>query len=264
MENKNGLKILVVPDSHADYKDKRLDRFDWLGKMIVDEQPDIVVDIGDRADMPSLSVYDKGTKGFEGRRYTKDLEAVHTANKKILAPLRALQKKQRKNKKKVYQPELIITLGNHEHRILRACNSSAELDGFLSYGDLQYDGWDVYDFLEVVERGGVLFSHYFVSGLMGTPIGGVNSARSHINKLHRSTVSGHSHLLDYSEATSVAGQKFQTLVCGCYLEDKPEWASEQQFKQWSSGICILDNVKDGNYDLRTIGIKTMEKKYGSK
>ena len=255
-------KILVIPDSHADYKDKRLDRFDWLGQLIVDERPDIVVDIGDRADIPSLSVYDRGTKGFEGRRYTKDLEAVHIANKKILAPLRALQKKQRKNKKRVYQPELIITLGNHEHRILRACNSSAELDGFLSYGDLGYDGWDMYGFLEIVERGGVNFSHYFVSGLMGQPIGGVNAARAHLSKLHCSTVSGHSHLLDYAEVTTVAGKKIQSLVCGCYLEDKPGWASQQQFEQWSSGICILDNVEDGTYDLRTISIKTMEEMYG--
>ena len=256
------MKILVIPDSHADYKDKRFDRFDWVGRMIVDERPDIVVDIGDRADIPSLSVYDRGTKGFEGRRYTKDLEAVHEANKRILAPLRALQKKQRKNKKKVYNPELIITLGNHEQRILRACNASAELDGFLSYADLKYDGWDVYDFLQVVERGGVLFSHYFTSGLMGQPIGGVNSARSHLSKLHRSTISGHSHLLDYAEVTTATGDKLQSVVVGCYLEDKPGWASEQQFAQWSSGIVVLDNVENGTFDLRTISIKTMEERYG--
>lgn len=256
------MKILVIPDSHADSNDKRLDRFDWLGKMIVDERPDIVVDIGDRADLPSLSTYDKGTKGFEGRRYKKDLAVVHEANKRILAPLRKLQMKQRNNKKKVYKPELILTLGNHEQRILRACNASPELDGHLSYDDLNYEGWDVYDFLQVVERGGVLFSHYFVSGLMGTPIGGINSARSHLLKLHRSTISGHSHLFDYAEVTTVAGDKLQATVVGCYLEDKPAWATQQQFKQWSSGIVILDNVEKGNYDLRTISIKTMEEMYG--
>lgn len=256
------MKILVIPDSHADYKDKRLDRFDWLGKMIVDEQPDIVVDIGDRADIPSLSTYDKGTKGFEGRRYHKDLEAVHEANRRILAPLKKLQKKQRKGRRKVYKPELIITLGNHEQRIKRACNASAELDGFLSYDDLKYDDWDVYDFLEVVERGGILFSHYFASGLLGKPIGGVHGARSHISKLYHSSVSGHSHLLDYAESYTVSGKKLQALVCGCYLEDKPDWATWQQFNQWSSGLIILDNVNKGNYDLRTISIKSVEELYG--
>lgn len=256
------MKILVIPDSHSDGEDKRPDRFKWLGQMIVDEQPDIVIDIGDRADMPSLSTYDRGTKGFEGRRYLKDLKAVHTANKLILAPLKSLQRHQRKNKKKVYNPELLMTLGNHEQRILRACNASPELDGHLSYGDLKYDDWNTFDFLEVIERGGVKFSHFFVGGLMGKPIGGVNAARSHISKLHCSTVSGHSHLLDYAEDVDAGGNKIQALVVGWYGEDKPAWATEQQFKLWSSGIVVLDNVENGNYDLRVIGIKTMEKLYG--
>lgn len=256
------MKIIVCPDSHADAEDERLDRFSWFGKMIVDERPDIIVDIGDRADLPSLSTYDKGTKGFEGRRYLKDLEAVHEANKRILAPLRALQKHQRKHRKKVYQPELILTLGNHEQRILRACNASPELDGHLSYADLKYEGWDVYDFLEIVEREGIKFSHYFASGLMGKPIGGINAARSHINKLYCSTISGHSHLFDYAEDVDAVGNKIQSLVVGCYVEDKPAWAGQQQFQQWSSGMVVLDNVKDGNYDLRVVSIETMEKLYG--
>lgn len=257
-------KILVIPDSHSDAEDKRFDRFDWLGKMIVDELPDIVIDIGDRADMPSLSVFDKGTKGFEGRRYTKDLAAVHEANRRILAPLRKLQKHQRKHKKKIYNPELIMTLGNHEYRILRACNTSPELDGFLSYDDLKFDGWDVRPFLEIVTRGEVNFSHYFVSGLMGQAIGGVNAAKSHTMKLYESTVSGHSHLYDYSETTTVTGRKLQNLVVGWYGEDQPAWTSDQQFAQWSAGIIVLENVADGNYDLRRIGMATMESRYGSR
>ena len=256
-------KILVVPDSHADAEDKRLDRFDWLGQMIVDERPDIVVDIGDRADMPSLSTYDKGTKGYEGRRYLRDLAAVHEANRRILAPLKALQKHQRKHKKKVYNPELIITMGNHEQRILRACNSSPELDGHLCYGDLQYEkDWKVFDFLDIVERGGVNFSHYFAGGLMGKPIGGVNAARAHINKLFVSTVSGHSHLLDYAEDVDAVGRKIQSLVVGCYLEDRPAWANPQQFAMWSSGIVMLENVVNGTYDWKVTNIKTMEELYG--
>ena len=256
------MKILVIPDSHSDVEDKRLARFSWLGQLIVDERPDIVVDIGDRADLPSLSTYDKGTKGFEGRRYTKDLAALHEANDLLMKPLRDLQEKQRANKKAVYKPRLVITLGNHEQRIKRACNSSTELDEFLSYKDLGYEGWEQHEFLDVVEIEGILFSHYFASGLMGKPIGGVNAARSHVSKLHRSTVSGHSHLLDYAEDVDGNGNKLQSVVVGCYLEDKPAWATDQQFQQWSSGIVILDNVSSGTFDLRTISIKTMENLYG--
>ena len=34
----------------------------WIGKYIVDKQPDVIVMIGDFADMPSLSSYDVGKK----------------------------------------------------------------------------------------------------------------------------------------------------------------------------------------------------------
>ena len=62
---------LVVPDIHA-HPDHNNDRADWLGKLILDIKPDVVVNIGDMWDMPSMSSYDKGTKGFYGRSYRKD------------------------------------------------------------------------------------------------------------------------------------------------------------------------------------------------
>ena len=54
--------LLVIPDCHAapEYDN---DRFTALGNFIVDEQPNIIVCLGDFGDMPSLSSYDKGTKG---------------------------------------------------------------------------------------------------------------------------------------------------------------------------------------------------------
>lgn len=257
-----GTNILVIPDSHA-APNESLERFRWLGKFIVDRRPDIIVDIGDRADLPSLSTYDKGTKGFEGRRYTDDLEAVHEANRLMLEPLKKLQRKQRRNKKKVYNPHKVITLGNHEHRILRAANSSPELSGFLSYDDLRYhEDWEVHDFLDIVTIEGVSFSHYFVSGVMSRPIGGVNAARSQILKTHTSCVSGHSHLLDYAEDTDASGSKIQSLVCGCYVEDNPAWNTDQAFDKWSSGIVMLNDVKDGTYDLEQISIERIERTYG--
>jgi hypothetical protein len=58
---------LVIPDQHAhpDFHNKRAD---WLGQLIKELRPDVVINIGDAADMPSLSSYDKGTKGFQGRK----------------------------------------------------------------------------------------------------------------------------------------------------------------------------------------------------
>lgn len=261
--HKKRLKIMVIPDSHA-APGESMERFKWLGKAIVDEKPDVIVDIGDRADMPSLSTYDKGTKGFEGRRYKEDIASVHTANKLILKELHKLQDKQRDAKLKLYKPRLVMCLGNHEHRIVRAVNSTPELYGTLSYDDLGYeaDGWEVYDFLDHVEIQGILFSHYFVSGVMSRPIGGVNAARSQILKTHRSCVSGHSHLFDYAEDTDACGKKVQSLVCGVYVEENPPWNTTQAFDKWSSGIVLLHDAVDGTYDMEQISLERMKRRYG--
>ena len=49
---------LVIPDSHA-MPTHNNDRYEWLGKFIFDIRPDVVIDIGDSADMESLCSWDK-------------------------------------------------------------------------------------------------------------------------------------------------------------------------------------------------------------
>ena len=78
-KEKEILKILVIPDSHAhpDYDNKRAD---YLAKLIIDETPDVVVNIGDKWDFNSLSSYDKGKRSFHGRSYKKEV-AGHSASR---------------------------------------------------------------------------------------------------------------------------------------------------------------------------------------
>jgi hypothetical protein len=257
------LDILLIPDSHAG-PGKSLERFKWIGQYLIDEQPDICVDIGDRADMPSLSSFDKGKKSFEGRRYKDDINAARRANKYLTKPLLDLQEKQRLDKKKIYKPDLHITMGNHEERILRVCQNNPELDGFLSYADLQYEkwGWNQHEFLDIIEIQGILFSHYFVSGVMGKAIGGVNAARSHINKTMRSTVSGHSHMFDYAVSPDITGKKIMGLVCGVCVEENEGWNNVQSYQMWNNGICMLRGCVDGTYDLEMISLDRLERMYG--
>jgi len=78
---------LVIPDVQA----KPGIDFTYLnniGKYIVEKKPDVIINIGDFADMPSLSSYDKGKKAFEGRRYLADIKASHEAMEALLTPLR--------------------------------------------------------------------------------------------------------------------------------------------------------------------------------
>ena len=94
---------LVVPDSHA-HPDYSNERYDWLAELILDIKPDVVIDIGDWFDMPSLCSYDRGTKGFEGRRYQKDIAAGIEAQDRMLTRLRKQKKKLPRSLKFSYRP----------------------------------------------------------------------------------------------------------------------------------------------------------------
>ena len=61
------MKHLVIPDVQAK-PGVPLEHLDWLGQYIVAKKPDVVVCLGDFADMESLSSYDVGKRSYEGRR----------------------------------------------------------------------------------------------------------------------------------------------------------------------------------------------------
>lgn len=257
------MKILVIPDSHSQ-PDFRNDRFTWLGKYIVDKKPDIIVNIGDLADMPSLSSYDKGKRSFEGRRYYKDIAAVWDAQEKLFAPITEYNKQQKINKAKQYKPRLVFTSGNHENRINRATQETAELDGTIGIKDLKYEefGWEVIPFLKPINIHGINFCHYFTSGVMGRPISGEHVAHSLITKQLSSCVQGHSHLRSFDERTTAEGKKILGLVVGCYLEDD-QWEdyAKEANKMWWRGVCMLHDVHDGYFDPEFIGINHLKALY---
>ena len=139
----------VLPDVQA----KDGNDFSFLtciGKYIIAKKPDVIVCLGDFADMESLSSYDVGKKSFEGRSYSKDLWAARDAMDALLKPLFDFNERARRNKDKTYKPEMHLLLGNHEDRINRAINDDRKLDGLISTDDLPYQDWEVHKFLEVV------------------------------------------------------------------------------------------------------------------
>ena len=89
--------------------------------------------------MPSLCSYDQGKRQMEGRRYKADVEAVKEGMTKLLAPIRDLQARQKRNKEKVYRPRMVMTLGNHEERINKAVDNDAKLEGVIGIADLGYE-----------------------------------------------------------------------------------------------------------------------------
>jgi hypothetical protein len=232
--------LLVIGDPHA-HPDYDNDRFESLGKFIAQEKPDIIVCIGDMADMPSLSSYDRGTKGFEGRRYSKDVDAVIDAQERLFKPIRRV---------KNYRPALHMTVGNHEDRITRAVNSQPELEGAIGLKDLKYRefGWKVTPFKRCVSIKNILFSHYFSSGIGGRPISSIHIGHALVSKLHCSAVQGHSHLYNHSEQTRPDGQKIFGLSAGCYSHpDYTEsWCSDTEHHWWR-GVILLEGLDGEGY-----------------
>ena len=156
---------LIVPDTQC--KDGQ--DFEYLtriGRYIVEVQPDVVIHLGDFADMPSLSSYDVGKKSFEGRRYTKDIDAANKAMSCLLNPLYSYNATAKVQKKKQYNPRKVMLLGNHDNRINRAINDDPKLEGLISTNDLPYQDWEVHDFLKPVFIDGIAYSHYFPTGFL--------------------------------------------------------------------------------------------------
>ena len=253
------MRILIIPDLQIK-PNVPTEHLNWIGKLITDKRPDVIVQIGDFADMPSLSSYDVGKKSFEGRRYKDDVNSVIDAQWELLGPLVELQSVQRRDKKKIYSPRMVLTLGNHENRINRAVENDPKLDGVLDVSDLQFKqfGWEVYPFLEVVEIEGVLFSHYFTTGVMGRP---VTSPAALLAKKHMSCIMGHVQTDGIASQYTGNGKRITGIFAGgCYLH-KEEYLGPQGNNHWR-GVWMLNDVHDGEFDVMPLSLKYLNKKYG--
>lgn len=250
--------ILVIPDTQCK-PGTPTDHLRWLGNYIVKKQPDIIVHIGDHADMPSLSSYDVGKKSFEGRRYTADIEAAKEGMRALLTPLNVLQERQRQTKHKVYRPDMHITLGNHENRINRAINNDPKLEGLISTEDLGYKdfGWTVHDFLDVVTLQGICFSHYFATGAMGRPS---STANAQLNRQHNSCIAGHQQGLQIATGRRADGQLLTSIIAGSFYLHDEEYMGQQGNKHWR-GALMLHGCEDGQFDLNLLPMRYLEAKY---
>ena len=246
---KNGLRIIMIPDCQVK-PGVPLDHLEWCGKYIAEKRPDVVVCIGDFADMPSLSSYDKGSIGFEGRRYVKDIDSVHRGMDLLMTPIFKVYG---------YNPRLVITLGNHEDRIIRCYEQDPKLEGLVSIDHLKYDehGWEIYEYRKPIVIGGVAFCHYFPSGVMGRPL---TTARMLLNKLHMSSVAGHQQGRDIAYARRADGRDMTAIISGSFYQHKEEYLGPYLNNHWK-GIWMLNEVKNGSFDESAISLNYLKRKF---
>jgi hypothetical protein len=244
-----GRMHIVIPDVQAK-SDVPIHHLEWIGNYIVEKKPDVIVQIGDFADMPSLSRYDDGKLAGEGRRYTKDISAVHRAMDTLLKPL------QDYNRTEKYSPEMHLTLGNHEYRIMREVEDNPKYEGRFSYADLAYEdyGWKVHPFLEVATIDGVQYSHYFTTGVMGRP---VSSAAALLRERQGSATMGH---VQYTDMAIHKKTQRIAMFCGtCYLHDEPYLGPQGNLVRRQ--IVVLHEVEDGVFDPMFVSLRFLEKAY---
>lgn len=244
-----GKTHLVIPDSHA-HADHHNRRYDYLGHLINDIKPDVVVDIGDWFDMPSLCSYDRGKKSFEGRRYSRDIAAGVEAQDRMLS----IVKRQKKR-----LPRFVRTLGNHENRINKVVESDPILLGTIGIEDLQSKeyGFEEYPFLQSVKIDGVNYAHYFTSGVMNRP---VPNARQLLQKKMQSCTMGHSHLFDHVVEPDVEGNKINACIVGVFQDYDADYAGPAN-RLWSRGVVVKRGVENGQYDLEWISLKRLKEAY---
>lgn len=254
-------KHLVIPDCQV--KDNvPLDHLTWVGKYIVDKKPDVVIQIGDFADMESLSSYDVGKKSFEGRRYKRDIETARTAMNMLMQPIKDYNERAAKNHDKRYSPRLVLTLGNHEERINRVLESDPKWDGVVSLRDLGYEkfGWEVIPYLEPILIDGVAYCHYFTSGVLGKP---VTSASALVSKKHQSCVMGHVQGRQIAYGTRADGRQITGIfVGGCYQHDEQYLRWQGNAQTWR-GLWVLHEVNDGSFDEMPVSLNYLRRKYGT-
>lgn len=250
-------KIAVIPDCQVRPGDD-LRFLTNIGNYLEEKEPDVIVCIGDFADMPSLSSYDVGRKSFEGRRYKADVDATKLAMATLLKPLKERMVRDIEGHRQRYRPRMVLTLGNHEERIERAVNSDAKLDGTIGVGDLEYEkDWEVYPFLEPVVINGVAFAHYFITGVAGRPS---TSAQAQLNRQHMSCVAGHQQGLQIATGYRSNGDRLTSIIAGSCYEHDEDYMGYQGNKHWR-GMLMLHEVDNGNFDLMPVSLNFINKRY---
>lgn len=256
-----GKTIVVIGDAHA-HPDYPNDRFDWLGQLIVDTRPDIIVDIGDFADIPSLGRQEVGTMAFEGRRYKNDIACAIDARRRVKAPSDALSAHLEAQHRARWNPRWVAIGGNHDdEHFTRTVHYDAKLEGLISKADLKLAelGWEAYPFGEMVDIEGFLFTHYFMGGVMGKPIGGLYPTVNFLKRYHASCVQGHTHYFQMRHEMGRQG-KLYAFIAGCYFDYNPTWTNAHIF--YDRGILILRGVEQGSLEsFEWLGINEIKERY---
>ena len=253
---------LMIPDTQCK-PDIDMSYLTHVGKYIASKKPAVIVHIGDHADMPSLSSYDKGKRKAEGKRVNRDIEASIEGMNRLLKPIYDLQQRELEEFGEVrYRPKMVLTLGNHEQRIERHVEANPELHGLFGYDNLRYKdmGWEVHDFLKPVTINGVSYVHFMANPFSGKPYGGM--AMNVLKNVGESFCVGHKQTLDIATRfLPASGAQQWAIIAGACYEHDEDYKGHQGNHHWR-GIVVKHNVKDGSFNPMFVSLDYLRGRYG--
>lgn len=248
---------VFIPDTQV-RRGVKTDHLLAAANYIAAHQPDTVVVAGDWWDMPSLSRYEqKGSRYFEGRRYTDDIDAGNAAMELFMQPISD------EIEKGEWKPKLVFLMGNHEYRIERAVEADpVQLEGNIGYHhfNLSEWGWKVVPFREIIELDGIMYSHFFQNpqSLMRGVLGGTIDNR--LNKLKHSFSMGHQQTLMWGCQYTATGRRIIGCVAGAFYQHQEEYQGPQGNNYWR-GMVYKHQVKKGEYDPMMLSLDYLRKEW---
>lgn len=245
-------KHLIIPDTQV-RAGVPLDHFYWIGQYIAHKKPDVVIHMGDWLDMASISSYDIGRIGAEGKRFTADIASGRESLELFEAGMDG------------YEPELkLFVTGNHEYRIERYVADHPALEGALTLDGVGWEaaGWQRFPFLQPIDVDGVLYAHFFprsANGRVFQTTRGAPSAKAQIQRAAQSATAGHTPGLEVANLP-VGNRLLRGLIAGsCYLHDE-EYPGPQGNCYWR-GIIMKHGVSGGEYNIMEVDLDYLRRKY---
>ena len=248
----------IIPDAHFDRKD-RYDGFKRARRLgeymaivylrcIQRGQELRVVCLGDWWDMVSLCKYDAAKTSFGHNDVKEDIETGDTAMAVMMEAFNGRCVASGVDYTQASDLSFTFTNGNHELRLDKARSEAATaalVKGLPTHKSIvEGYGWRFHDYMVPANIDGVAYAHCLPSGVMGRPIGGVNAAKSLLDKMLVSCVVGHSHTYDLCLRTDAFGNTRFGLVAGCYYDRVPEYAKTTA-QMWWRGVFLLNGVRNG-------------------
>lgn len=258
------MKIMVVPDTQV-RKGVPIEHIKAAARYAVKHKPDVIVIIGDWWDMPSLSHFNTALQA-DGSRIKDDLDAGKEAMLAFVSPIHEESYKREKQHKKRWNPRLVFCIGNHDPmvRIPRYIEAHPVLEGFLKDNTkewLEVLGFEVYDFLDIVNISGIRFSHYFQNphSAKRSPLGGMIDTM--LKNAGFSFVMGHQQVYKIGKHYLSDGSRRIGIVAGAFYDHEETYMGPQGNKHWR-GIIMLNEVHEGSADVCEVSIDFLKSKYG--